>query len=156
IHGCYSTAVAAPPFPLGVIDSAATCPPGMTPLSWSVTGPQGPQGPQGPAGAGGPGAAGAIQNSYPHPQVLDFTGDGSVNQMIRSRIIPLPPGNWAVTVHLQTLDYQSCALYAAGTGPTLTQDQMNGLTSGLDIQAVNNITLTTTVAETDGQQLKVT
>ena len=50
ISGCYS-----PGGQLKVLTPGhATCPSGMTPISWNVTGPQGPAGPQGPTGPQGP------------------------------------------------------------------------------------------------------
>lgn len=53
INGCYS-----PGGQLKVLTTThATCPNGMTPISWNATGPQGaigPQGPQGPTGPQGP------------------------------------------------------------------------------------------------------
>lgn len=59
INGCYS-----PGGQLKVLTGhQETCPGGMTPIHWSVTGPQGPQGSTGPTGATGPqgptGATGA-------------------------------------------------------------------------------------------------
>ena len=49
INGCYKNGNGA----LSVIDSAATCPNGTTPLNWNQTGLQGPAGPEGPAGQDG-------------------------------------------------------------------------------------------------------
>lgn len=50
INGCYS-----PGGQLKVLTAhQATCPGGMTPIHWNVTGPQGPQGPTGATGATGP------------------------------------------------------------------------------------------------------
>ncbi len=50
INGCYS-----PGGQLKVLTTIrATCPNGMTPINWDVTGPQGPVGPQGPQGIAGP------------------------------------------------------------------------------------------------------
>src|ERR1700749_1650284 len=42
-----------PPGAVRIIDSAATCAAGETPISWGQTGPAGPPGPQGPAGPAG-------------------------------------------------------------------------------------------------------
>jgi hypothetical protein len=157
IHGCYpnATGVLAT---LSVIDSAATCPPGQNPLLWNVTGPTGPTGLTGPAGPPGDPATGVLPESIQYQMtgttVIYATGNGTGQQpTTRQKTLKLPLGNWAVTVHLEILDYSSCSLYGAGTGPTKTQDQMNGLTSPADEEDPNNLTLTTTVAETTGNEL---
>ncbi len=57
INGCYS-----PGGQLKVLTRTQnTCPPGMTPIQWNVTGPQGPQGPAGAQGVPGPTGPQGIQ-----------------------------------------------------------------------------------------------
>lgn len=59
INGCYS-----PGGQLKVLTAKhSTCPGGMTPIQWNVTGPQGPQGPQGIPGPRGPQGIQGIQGA---------------------------------------------------------------------------------------------
>jgi hypothetical protein len=151
IHGCYPTATGVLAT-LSVIDSAATCPPGQNPLLWNVTGPTGPPGPPGDQATGG--LPESIQYQMSGTTVMYATGDGTgPHPTTRQKTLKLPLGDWAVTVHLEILDYSSCSLYGGGNGPTKTQDQMNGLTSPADEEDPNNLTLTTTVDETTGNEL---
>jgi hypothetical protein len=135
IHGCYSRSEA-----LRVIDSAATCKPGETPLSWNQAGQAGPQGPPGAAGPPGPagtagaqGPAGAAGTQGPVGPSDAYAGreagadpianDGAPHQVVS---VKLPPGQYALwaTGGIQSADgfdaFTDCRLLS---GSSILQDQ---------------------------------
>jgi hypothetical protein len=147
IHGCYTSGPGVTD-PLAVLDSLATCPSGVA-LNWNQTGPQGPQGPQGPPGP--PTLPDAVQQ-----QGLSVNGQyfSAPPNGINNRVIPLPVGNWAVTIHLLLFDGPGiCVLQQLPRQPDEVGDSMQFVDS--DYPGGSNVTLTTTVHETTGSELNL-
>jgi hypothetical protein len=86
VKGCYKNNGG----DLKVIDSAASCPGGYTPLNWSQTGPSGPQGEQGPQGEPGASATSSVVTDDVH--FAPPMGDGSE----RFQTVSCPGGKKAI------------------------------------------------------------